>query len=44
MLAWVLAFRRLTVRAERHAASVLAFLRLACALSCRRFLRQAEAS
>ena len=29
---------------ERHPASVLAFLRLACALSCRRFLRRAEAS
>lgn len=40
----MLAVRRLTVRDERHAASVLAYLRLACALSCRRFLRRAEAS
>ena len=42
-LAWVLAFRRLTIRYERHAASVLAFLHLACALICLRFLRRAEA-
>jgi len=42
-LAWVLAFRRLTVRYDRHAASVLAFLHLACALICLRFLRRAEA-
>ena len=41
--AWVLAFRRLTVRYDRHAASVLAFLHLACALICLRFLRRAEA-
>ncbi len=33
-LAWVLAFRRLTVRYDRHAASVLAFLHLACTLIC----------
>jgi tetratricopeptide (TPR) repeat protein len=32
--AWMLAFRRLTVRYDRQAASVLAFLHLACALSC----------
>jgi transposase len=42
-LAWVLAFRRLTVRYDRHAASVMAFLHLACALICLRFLRRAEA-
>ena len=41
--AWLLAFRRLTVRDERQAASVLAFLHLACALICLRFLRRAEA-
>ena len=42
-IAWVLAFRRLTVRYDRHAASVLAFLHLACTLICLRFLRRAEA-
>ena len=42
-LAWVLAFRRLTVRYDRHAASVLAFLHLACVLICLRLLRRAEA-
>jgi transposase len=42
-LALVLAFRRLTLRYERHAASVVAFLHLACALICLRFLRRAEA-
>jgi transposase len=41
--AWLLAFRRLTVRYERHAATVLAFLHLACTLICLRFLRRAEA-
>ena len=41
--AWVLAHRRLTVRYDRHAASMLAFLHLACALICLRFLRRAEA-
>ena len=40
---WVLAFRRLTVRYDRHAASVLAFLHLACSLICLRFLQRAEA-
>jgi transposase len=39
----VLAFRRLTVRYERQAASVLAFLHLACTLIGLRFLRRAEA-
>jgi IS5 family transposase len=42
-LAWVLAFRRLTVRYDRQAASVVAFLHLACALICLCFLRHAEA-
>ena len=40
--AWVLAQRRLALRFDRQAASVLAFLHLACALICVRFLRQAE--
>ena len=40
--AWVLAHRRLALRFDRHAASVLAFLHLACALICLRFLHQAE--
>ena len=40
--AWLLAYRRLTVRSDRHAAAVLAFLHLACALVCLRFLRRAE--
>ena len=43
-LSWVLAFRRLTVRYDRHAASVLAFLRLACARIGLRFLQRAEAA
>jgi hypothetical protein len=43
-LSWVLAYRRLTVRNERHAASVVAFLHLACALICLCFLRRAEAA
>ena len=42
-LAWLLSFRRLTVRYDRAAAPVLAFLHLACALLCLRFLRRAEA-
>jgi transposase len=41
--AWVVAFRKLAVRYDRHAASVLAFLHLACALICFRFLLHAEA-
>jgi transposase len=40
--AWVVAFRKLAVRHDRHAASVLAFLHLACALICLRFLQHAE--
>jgi IS5 family transposase len=42
--AWVVAFRKLAVRYDRHAASVLAFLHLACALICLRFLAHAEAN
>ena len=42
-LAWVVAFRKLTVRYDRHAATVLAFLHLACALICLRYLAHAEA-
>lgn len=35
---WILAHRRLATRFDRQAASVLAFLHLACALICLRFL------
>jgi hypothetical protein len=35
-LAWLLANRRLTVRYERHADLLTAFLHLACALICAR--------
>ena len=42
-IAWLVAFRRLTVRYDRHASAVLAFLHLACALIGLRFLRRAEA-
>ena len=38
-LAWLLANRRLTVRYERHADLLTAFLHLACALICTRKLR-----
>jgi transposase len=37
--AWILAYRRLAVRFDCQAASVPAFLHLACALICVRFLR-----
>jgi transposase len=40
--AWVVAFRKLGVRYDRHAATVQAFLHLACALVCLRFLAHAE--
>jgi transposase len=40
--AWVLAYRRLALRFDRQAASVLAFLHLACALICLRFLQRVE--
>jgi hypothetical protein len=42
-IAWVVAFRRLATRYDRQAASVLAFLHLACVLICLRFLQHAEA-
>jgi transposase len=38
-LAWLLGFRRLGVRYERHAEVLSAFLRLACALICLRYVR-----
>jgi transposase len=41
--AWVVAFRKLAVRYDRQAATVWAFLHLACALICLRFLAHAEA-
>jgi transposase len=41
-IAWLLCFRRLAVRYDRLAASVVAFLHLACALICLRFLHRAE--
>jgi len=41
---WVLAYRRLATRFDRQAASVFAFLQLACALICLRFLHQVERS
>ena len=37
-LVWGLAFRHLTPRDDRHDATVLAFLHLACALICYRQL------
>jgi transposase len=41
--AWLVAFRKLAIRYDRQAASVLAFLHLACALICLRYLAHAEA-
>jgi len=41
--AWLVTSRRLAIRYDRQAASVLAFLHLACALICLRFLAHAEA-
>src|SRR5919199_1518175 len=41
--AWLVTFRRLAVRYDRQAVSVLAFLHLACALICLRYLTHAEA-
>jgi transposase len=41
--AWVLAFRKLAIRYDRHAATVSALLHLACALICLRYLDHAEA-
>jgi acyl-CoA synthetase (AMP-forming)/AMP-acid ligase II len=43
-IAWVVSFRRRTVRSERQAASVRAFLHRACALGCRRFLHWAKSA
>jgi hypothetical protein len=40
---WLLAFRKLAVRYDRHAASVVAFLHPACALICLSYLAHAEA-
>jgi transposase len=40
--AWLLAYRRLAIRFDRQADSVLTFLHLACALICLRFLQQVE--
>jgi transposase len=42
--AWLVAFRKLATRYDRQAATVLAFLHLACALICLRYLAHAEAS
>ena len=42
--AWILGYRRLTIRFDRQTASVLALLHLACALICLRFLQQTEAA
>ena len=36
-IAWLLAYRRLQVRYDRHTDSIRAFLHLACALICLRF-------
>ncbi len=41
--AWVVTFRKLAIRYDRHAASALAFLHLACTVICLRFLARAEA-
>ncbi len=41
-LAWVVAFRKLAIRYDRQAATVLALLHLACALICLRYLAHAE--
>ena len=41
-IAWLLAYRRLAVRYDRQATTVLGLLRLACSLICVRFLQRAE--
>jgi hypothetical protein len=38
-IAWLVGFRYLQVRYGRHAAYLQAFLHLACALICARFLK-----
>jgi transposase len=43
-IAWLLAYRRLAVRCDRHSATVLALLHLTCSLICVRYLRPAAAS
>ena len=43
-IGWLLAYRRLAVRYDRQATTVLGLLHLACALICVRFLRRAEAA
>lgn len=42
--AWLVAFRKLAVRYDRQAATVLAFLHLACTLICLRYLAHTEAA
>jgi transposase len=39
-LSWIARFRRLTIRYERRADLHLAFLTLACAVICSRFLHR----
>ncbi len=41
-LAWRVAFRKLAIHYDRHAATVLAFLHLACTLISLRYLAHAE--
>ena len=41
--AWVVAFRKLAIRYDRHGATVLAFLHLACTLICLRYVAHGEA-
>ena len=43
-IGWLLAYRRLAVRYDRQATTVLGLLHLACTLICVRFLRRAEAA
>jgi len=41
-LAWLVGYRRLQVRYERHAETLLGFLHLACALICLKSLNQTK--
>jgi transposase len=41
---WLVTFRKLAIRYDRQAATVLALLHLACAVICFRFLARAEAT
>jgi hypothetical protein len=43
-LAWLVGYRRLQVRYERHADLLLGFAYLACALICRKSLNQPTAT